>query len=462
MDATTPLKKKKKPAASILLTLLAISFNAHGEALDLARALDLAFDNNPQYLGARASTAAARARLRQALAQNLPQLSATVSRNWYHRNYETLAPLFPTPPDISNYDANADQLTLTQPIYRRANLAAVSQNRAQLRQNEYELLATEQELLLKLAQTWLDLIVAEDSLAFTAAQVATTRRQVEQFERASQIALASGPELEDARAQFAQARADQALAEVDRQEKLGGLEELLGPLEPFAVPTFAIHAGVPPDIGTLEELLQTAEDGNPSVLAAQQAVVAANKEVSKQRAGHEPTIDLVGNYARNKQEAGNFPGQSGYDIRQRSVGVQVSVPLYSGGLQQARVNEAAALRKKAAQDLEAAIRTTRTNVRLAWFRYRANGVRVIAASQSARSMELALRAAESGMANGLRFDVDVLRAREEFLQAQRDLHKSQSELMIDALRLKAAIGILEEADIVSIDAQTRERGTTEE
>jgi outer membrane protein len=462
MDATSSLNKKSKFTSSIAIALLTISFNAHGEALGLTRAIDLAFDNSPEYLGARAGTVAARARLRQALAQNLPQLSATVTRNWYHRNYETLAPLFPTPPDISNYDSDMDQVTLTQPIYRRVNYASISQGRAVVRQNEYEVLATEQELLLKLAQTWLDLIVAEDTLAFTGAQVATARRQAMQVERASENALAAGPELADARAKLAQVVADHALAEVDRQEKLSALEGLLGPLPPFSVPAFGSFIHPPTDIGVLEDLLQAAEDGNPSILAAQQAVTAASKEVSKQRAGHEPTVDLVGNFSRNKQEAGNFPGQSGYDIRQRSVGVQVSVPIYSGGLQQARIDEAAALRTKASQDLESAIRTARTNVRLAWFRYKANSARVSAASQSVRSMELALRAAESGLANGLRFDVDVLRAQQDFLQAQRDLHQAQSELIVDTLRLKAAIGILEEEDVASIDSQTRERGPGDE
>jgi outer membrane protein len=461
MDAKNPFKKN---ASLIFLILLMISFDAHSEVLNLARALELARDNNPQYLGARAGIAAARARHRQALAQALPQLSASATRNWSHRNYETLAPLFPTPPEITNYNADNDQVTLTQPLYRRAQLAALAQTRAEVRQNEYELLATEQEMLLKLVETWLDLIVARDSVAFTSAQANTTRRQLEQFEKASQIQLAAGPDLEDARAKFAQADADHAAAEVDLQEKLSQLEELIGPIDSLPALTLAADASAPtpPDIAKIEDLLLAAEEGNPAVLAAEEALVAANKEVSKQRAGYEPTVDIVGNYGRNKQEAGNFPGQSGYDIRQRSIGLQVNVPLYTSGLQQAKVSEAVALRAKATHDLESAIRTARTNARLAWFRFRANQVRVSATRQMVRSSQVALRAKESGAANGLNYDVDVLRAKQDYLQAQRDLHKAQAEMMLDSLRLRAALGALEDEDIVSLDDRMHVRSVAEE
>jgi outer membrane protein len=461
MDAKNPFRKK---ASLILLALLTISLNVHGEVLNLARALELARDNNPQYLGARAGIAAARARHRQALAQSLPQLSASATRNWYHRNYETLAPLFPTPAEVSNYNADNDQVNLTQPLYRRAQLAALAQTNAEVRQNEHQLLATEQDMLLKLVETWLDLIVARDSVAFTASQADTTRRQLEQFEKASQIELAAGPDLEDARAKYAQADADHAAAEVDLQEKLSQLEELIGPLDTLPALTFTSDASAPPppSMAQLEELLDATEDGNPAVLAAEEALVAANKEVSKQRAGYEPTVDIVGSYGRNKQEAGNFPGQSGYDIHQRSIGVQINVPLYTSGLQRAKVSEAIAMRTKATQDLESAIRTARTNARLAWFRYRANQVRVGATRQMVRSSQVALRAAQSGAANGLNYDVDVLRARQDYRQAVRDLHKAQAEMMLDSLRLRAASGALEDEDIIALDDRMHVRSVADE
>ena len=454
--------RSSKSVSLSFLVLLVLSSGARCESLSLSKALELARDNNPQYLGAQATIAVARARHRQAVAQTLPQLSASASRNWNHRNYDTLAPLFPTPTEVSNYDAINDQVTLTQPLYKRAAYTTVSQSTAVIHQNEYELLATEQELLVKLVENWVDLIVAQDSALFVEAQVATTQRQLEQFQKALQLDLASMPELEDARAKHAQAVADKETAEFDIQEKLATLEELLGPLKPFSVPTLAADYSAPrPTAAELDELLQAAEEANPSVLAAQAALFAANKEVTKQRAGHEPTIDIVGNFGRNKQNAGNFPGQSGYDIHQRSIGLQVSVPLYSSGLQQARVGEALALRAKAVQDLEAATRTARTNARLAWYRYRTNSARVSASRQSLLSYDLALRTALSGAAKGLRYDVDVLRAKQDYLQAKRDLHKAQAEMIVDCLRLKAAIGTLTDADIVPIDEQTRARSSEE-
>lgn len=460
MDSLVSTRRAGGTIAALLLALLscAVPFASYSQALTIAQALELARDNNPQYLGAQAKIAAARARHAQAIAQTRPQLTASATQNWNHRHYDTLQPLFPTDTEISNYQSRSQQLQLSQPLYRRANIMAMLQTRAEVDQSEYELLATEQELLLKLAENWMNVSVTQDSLEFYDAQVAATQRELDQFMKASQLDLAASPELEQADAKYQQAVADQAAGAFEMQEKIAALEEVVGPIEGLAVPM--LLASVPvqaPQYSGFQALLERAENESPAVLAAEEALRAATKEIGKQRAGHEPTIDIVGSMGRNRQDSGNFPGQSGYDITQRSIGLQVTVPLYSSGLQRARVNEAIAMKRKAAEELEAAMRTARTNARLAWFRYHANQLKAKASAQTVRSYQIAWRTAASGAANGLKFDVDVLRARQDYLQAVRDEHKTQAEMLLDSLRLKAVVGTLTDADIVALDAHMQPR-----
>jgi outer membrane protein len=457
MDALASIRIAASTIASSMFFLL-FSTSTCAQPLDLVRALELARDNNPQYLGAQANIAVARARRQQALAQTGPQLSASATQNWNHRAYETLKPIFPTPTEISDYESRNEQLSFTQPLYRRAAFAAVSQSGAALSQSEYELLATEQEVLLKLAQAWLDVTIVQDSIEFYDAQLATAQRELDQFLKAAQLDLAASPEVEQAQANYQQALADKASGLLELQEKVAALEELLGPVERFTIPTLrdTAPAAVPPD-ADLDTLLELAVNEGPAVLAAQAALLAAEKEVSKQRAGHELSIDIVGTYGRNKQESGNFPGQSGYDIKQRSIGLQVNVPLYSSGLQQARVNEAIAIRRKATQELEAAARTARSSARLAWYGYQANRLRMSAAVQTIRSLELAWRTAVSGAGKGLKFEVDVLRARQDHLEAVRDGHKTYAEMLLDALRLKAVLGALTDQDVIALDGHMQPR-----
>jgi len=128
-------------------------------------------------------------------------------------------------------------------------------------------------------------------------------------------------------------------------------------------------------------------------LAALRAVDAARDEARKQRAGHQPTIDVVASYGRNAQAVGGFPGQNGYDIWQGSIGLQLNVPIYAGGGQDAKVREALAMQEKAAQALELAKRNARAMVKQAWFGWRANSSRQIAAQQAAKFSALTLKTA---------------------------------------------------------------------
>jgi len=112
-------------------------------------------------------------------------------------------------------------------------------------------------------------------------------------------------ELEDARVKYDQALADQAMAESEQGIKLAALEQIVGPLVLPALPVLPEQFTLPDLHGdTLEQWLRQAEVSSPLILAAQRALDAADKEVSKQRAGHEPTVDLVASYGKFVQGAG--------------------------------------------------------------------------------------------------------------------------------------------------------------
>jgi outer membrane protein len=180
-------------------------------------------------------------------------------------------------------------------------------------------------------------------------------------------------------------------------------------------------------------------------------VSAAEDEIRKQRAGYQPTLDVTGSYGRNSQQVGNFPGQAGYDIRQGVIGLQLNVPLYSGGAQFARVDEAIALREKARQDLVSTQRAAQLGAKQAWFGWLAANTRRAAAVQAGRAALLALRAADSGLAAGVRTQLDRLQAQQQLEAARRDLNKAHYELVVSFVRLKAACGQLSDEDLQALE-----------
>ncbi|HEU0187730.1 MAG TPA: TolC family outer membrane protein [Gallionellaceae bacterium] len=426
-----------------------IVFPVH--ALTLAEAVELARRNDPVFLSAQANASASHERSSQATANLLPQISATANTIDNRRTYEVRD--VDLPPTEDRYNSNSAQLNLTQPLWRHANWIAGSQAEAAAAQADLQRVAAEQDLLVRLGQAWFDAMLARDVVTFCNSQVTATRQQWEQVRRAAALEMVSGVAAEEARSKYEQAVADQASAEADQMVKMAALEQIIGPADAFAAPVLSEkYAAADPRSGTLEQWLQHAEENSPQVLAAMRGVDAASDEVRKQRAGHEPTLDLVASYGRTSQQAGSFPGQNGFNIRQGTVGFQLNVPIYSGGGVSAKVGESVALREKALMDLESARRTVRQTCKQAWFGWQAGNTRQSAAQQSMRFATISLNAAIYGKSHDLKTEVDVLVARQQISSAIRDLQKSRYDMITSQLKLKASAGELQDADLTAFDA----------
>lgn len=436
---------------SMVLSAVVLGALSSGAAAQTFReAVELARGSEPAYLAARASAAAAHERSKIAFAGLLPQITATAATNANRRDYETRGQ--PPTTAIDNFNGNSAQINLTQPLYRPSNVIAVRQAEAALTQSGFQVVAAEQELLARLVVAWFDAMSARDEMLHATRQVAATRQQADILRRGADLGTASRPALEEALARHEQARAERMAAEMDFHVKTAGLEQIIGPAPAF-VPPFFSHRGRFEVVGntSLEQWLEWSA-ASPQIQAAVQAVLAADEEVSKQRAGHKPTIDVVSSYGRNAQQVGNFPGQAGYDIVQGVIGLQLAVPLYSGGAQVARVDEAIAAREKVRHDLVATQRATRLAVKQAWYGWQAAITRRTAALQSARAALSALRAALVGIEAGVRTDLDRLQAQQQVESARRDFNKSRYENTVYLVRLKAVSGLLTEEDVTRLES----------
>jgi outer membrane protein len=296
-------------------------------------------------------------------------------------------------------------------------------------------------------------MLACDSLAYSEEGVALARHQLEQLKYSSEIGLSSETNLAEARAKYDQAMAEATVVQAEIDVKLSALEQIIGNIPGVIHPTLPKHFPLP-DLSrdTLENWLSAADSSNPSILAAQFSLSAAREEIRKQRAGHEPTLDIVGSYGRNAQGTGTFPGQSGYDIAQQTLGIQLNVPLFSGGGQQAKVREAIALGERAEQDLETARRSARAIGKQAWFGWQASRARHDAALQLYKFYSLSLESAMLGRRNGIKAELDVLQARQQLSGAWRDMQKARYGMLFNYLRLKATAGQSIETDLSSFSA----------
>jgi outer membrane protein len=179
-------------------------------------------------------------------------------------------------------------------------------------------------------------------------------------------------------------------------------------------------------------------------------VEIAQQEVARQRAGHQPTLDLSGNVARVNDPNTALPPVSPIS-NVASIGLTLSVPIFSGGLVQSRVREALAQRSRFEQDLESAQRSVAQNVRTAFLNVTSGIAQVRALEQAQVSTQSQLDSTVLGRDVGVRTSVDVLNAQQQVFQTRRDLQQARYNYLLNTLRLKAATGTLNESDIEAVN-----------
>ncbi|MDD4958925.1 MAG: TolC family outer membrane protein [Gallionella sp.] len=428
-----------------MLTLLLTAANAH--ALTLAEAIALAQRNDPTYLASQSNVQVNRARADQAFARRLPQLTASFNSNSNQRDYTALGN---RPNPVSErYNSRATQINLTQPLLHVEKAISQHQADTQVSQAEYQQLAAEKNLLLRLAQAWLETLHAQTAILASDSKVRASQQEMELSQKATDKGVMSITERETAQMRHAQALAEQTAAQNEYELKLSTLEQIIGtderPNDSALSDRLLALAPTP-----LADWLAQAEQNNPTVLAAQRALEVAEQEVHKQHAGHLPTLDLVASRSQSTQGSGITGGGAGFRSNIDSIGVQLNIPLYSGGEQNAKIGEAHALRDKARYELEAARRTTRLNIKQAWHNWQSAHARQQSGKQTLQATEFALQAATAQRTHGLKADLDVLQAQQQRAEAQRDWHKARTEILLAYLKLKAETGELTDEDVVGM------------
>jgi outer membrane protein len=189
---------------------------------------------------------------------------------------------------------------------------------------------------------------------------------------------------------------------------------------------------------------------NLQALRAKQNVSIAETEISRQRAGHAPTLDLVGTLSQAHQGSSAFG--VGSDIRTGVVGLQLNLPLYKGGAISSRTREALALYDRATRELESARRNVAQETREAYLGVVTGIAEVNAFRRGVASTELQVESTKLGYEVGVRNAVDVLNAEQLLAVAIFDLAQSVYNAILNQLRLQAAVGRLVQADLAGVNA----------
>ncbi len=378
----------------------------------------------------------------------LPQLHATAEWSHHDDNYKDVPLATQSIYKDSQYQRKSYRVELNQTLYNREQWLAYKQSGQEISQADATLKLVEQDLLLRTAKAYFDLLGAQDNLRFAQAEKKAIAHQLYQARQRFELGLSTITDISDAEAQYDLATAQ----EIDARYQLSVVKEDLrvitgqqpGHLSPLKA---SIGFKAPPE-NQIQTWVQTALEKNPALIAARHRAKVAEAELKKRKAGHLPTLDLTAKYSNDDENGGTSEGINSSS----SVGLQLKVPLYSGGRVSAEVAEARNLLRQAQKEFELKKRETSRETRAAYLNVRATLARISALSKAVRSTQTAAKAAETGYKEGIRTAVDVLLALRENFRAKRDYTKARYDFILSTLRLKQACGTLSESDLKQIDS----------
>ena len=395
--------------------------------------------NDPQLRSAGSFQEVLQARKSLAFAGLLPTVEGSVDARNTRRSYGNAS-------DSTN--STGFELDLIQPLYRHESYKALSVSQARIEQADAQFSATQRGLMTRVATAYFNVLAAADNLEFLTTEKEAVARQLDQTKQRFEVGLIAVTDVHESQAAYDLTIASQITAQNELSNAREALRELTGQYHDDLRPLGEIKP-IPPEPNELAKWVEDSLNINFTVAAAQANVDAAREEQLRQRAGHLPYADLIGQYSYQSDAGTNFQNE---DLAVSTVMLKITVPIFNGGAVSARTREAAYLYEQAKDALEQARRQAQRTASAAFLNVNATISRIKALGQAVISTQSALKASEAGLEVGTRTTLDVLNTRRELFRSQRDLSRARYDYVVSLLQLKEAAGTLSMADFEQTNA----------
>jgi outer membrane protein len=442
------------------------SFSASSE--DLLTIFDQAVVNDPTVREAEFTRQATREARPQAWAAYLPQINGSYNKG------ESEGTRFTTDANVQEEPADSGQfvvqqfadnsspspefsgwnLELRQTIFSWQGLVGLKQSSRIAAQADADYGVAQQDLALRVSTRYFDVLAALDNVQAQQASVDAISRQLEQADKRFEVGLIAITDVQEARAARDTAAADLIAA----KRALATAQEFLREITDMQYASLSVPRGTMPlavpEPADPQKWVEASMEQNLALTSSRLGAEIARDDVRTAFGGHLPTIDLVVGKSHSESDdikdfpaAPGFPGgsapSSNDNDTDKSITLQVQVPIWSSGGTHSRVKQQEYRWQAAKQRVERVSRETERTARDAYLGVMSEISRVEALKQALESSRTALKATEAGYDVGTRTAIDVLAARQKLVQAYTNYSRSRYDYMLNVLRLKQSAGLLD-------------------
>ncbi|MEW9854628.1 TolC family outer membrane protein [Novosphingobium sp. M1R2S20] len=417
--------------------------------MDFRQAYALALEADPTWLAAQArgrADAQERAIARAALRPNL-SYSYDRARNWSDITQDG-------PPGSSTrelaYNSFSSSFMLSQTLFNAAAGARYKAGAARAEAGRFTEQRAHQALAVRVLQAYSDLLYAIDDLSLAEGHSRALEEDLRRVERF--VVLGEGT-----RTDRAEVEAQQHLAAarvIEARDRLrtarNALQLLVGPVSvgsPVGLDNRCLPlAGPPEPLGLWKERMLA---HNPELAAQRSMVEVAERQVQQQRAAGLPTVAAFARHRTSESDGENVIGQH---FRTATVGIQLRLPLYSGGGVAASTKQARGLLDEARYQLDAATFQLGDDLEKQYSLVDMSPRRIDAYARAASAAAERVRATQRSIVGGERTNLDALDAERQRLEALRDLARAHYDYLLAWLSLRWQAGTLDDADIDRVGA----------
>ena len=412
---------------------LCTSWSMSVQAFDLQAAWDAALGYDASHSAAAYQRLAAQENIPQARAALLPQVSLNGS---YQRNH-------PIEPDADSNNSYGYSVQATQTLFDASKYADYKQGKlaAKLADAQFDL--SEQQLLLNVSQAYFDVLTAYDLISASKASKTLYERQLEQAKTMFDVGAATIVDTHEAQAGLDNAQVQVLNAEQKLHLAQQKLEYYTGlnPADIERIDGKQVNRIL--NRKTLAEWQQLAYLSNTNISAKHLAVEQAQAAVQKAKANRYPTVELQAAYQDQHQQVSNMGFSENVHNKGASIGVNLSMPLYTGGALSSQVRQTQFELLQREDELTASKRDTDLQVREQYLNVQSGLAQVNALEQLVLTNRKKLESSQLGQQVGVRSNLDVIDAQRTLAESEQQLAKARYDYLQAQLALAQAAGQLQ-------------------
>jgi outer membrane protein len=439
--------------ALLQLALLAfVAMDARAQSMDLLQAWRAAQAHDATLMAAQAALRAAQEKVVQGDALTASRVDLAADAGQSHEGFEPGRPSTAHPAANFNGQTYGAAVVWTKPLYDAGAAAARDRLHREAEQARVQYRQAEQNLMLLVARSYLDVLLAHESVSLTTAQLQAVGEQLGLAKESYELGIKSITDVDDAQARYDGLVATSVASSNDLANKSDAFFVLTGSdasgLAPVS-PTLRAAMPLPRDLSTW---LARTDEGNPAVRIQQLAEEIADLSIDQYKLSSSPVLAVTASAGR-RFEAGSISTTGGRDATTvGTVRLQLTVPLFDAGNRSSQLRQAIAVRDQEQSTLQANRREAQRASREYFAGWRDSAARITALERARVSGESSVRSSKVGQEVGVRTVIDVLNAEQSYYQTLYNLTLARCDYLFAQLQLAGSAGALDDVELARINA----------